>query len=189
MSNVNSELLKSIHQILVRPGTIWWLPVSYGLDYLPEVLTRVSDTECTLSRDPRLWHTNNLKYKSDLVADVVVKTKVRPFLVIGDFDVLRTMKKFCLPKWYANAVAGFPITSIENLKNRRDIGINVDRISDHNFLHFLPKSQDNGLFVDSYIAISVLISIDLEFFTQKIGTLEETNFIAIKEKIRTRYGS
>jgi len=191
MLSNNIQLLKRIHQTLVKPSTIWWLPVSYSLSYLPQTIWLDSNEELCREVDQntlhKYWHSGDgLNYNS-VNSEAITIVEVRPFLVISDFDFIVKTNNLGLPKWYSNAVAGFPITKIENLRSRKDIKFNVDKFingkEDIDFLQYIPKTKQNGLQVDSYIALTTPTFSDIEFFSQKLGSLEDVSFNSLKDKL------
>lgn len=178
MSTNKIELLRSIHQVLIKPGTIWLTPVSYSLNYLPETIWVDDNQELLRETDTnilhRYWHDKGLSYKS-VSSETVSFVEVRPFLVISDYADIIKVEQLRLPTWYSNAVVGFPITKTENLREKEDINFDLEKsiISNNlEYLHFLQKTDKNGLSFDSYISISAITFLDKKFFSQKIGVID-----------------
>lgn len=192
MSSSNFELLRKFHQVLIKPGTIWRVPLNYSISYLPETIWINEDQEICRETDKdilhRYWHEKDLSYKS-ILSEVAGIVEVRPFLVISDYIDITKVGELLLPTWYANAVVGFPITKTENLRERKDLRFNLEKtISENNsnYLHFITASKENGLAVDSYISISAITFLDKNFFTEKIGSLDN-EYIVIIDKFKKYY--
>jgi hypothetical protein len=189
VSSKDLELLRRFHQVLIKPGTIWRLPVSYSLNYLPETIWLDNNQELCreINKDilHSYWHDKGLTYKS-ISSEIINFVEVRPFLVISDYADIVKMEELMLPSWYSNAVVGFPITKTENLRKRKDLNFDLEKsIVNNNLesLYFLPKSTKNGLSNDSYISLSAITFLDKKFFSEKIGSLDH-EFEEILKKFR-----
>jgi hypothetical protein len=191
VSSSNFDILRKYHQTLIKPGTIWRLPVHYSLNYLPETVW-FEDEEICRETDKNIlhsyWHDKNLSYKS-VYSEIVGMVEVRPFLVISDFADIKKAGDLFLPTWYSNAVIGFPITKTENLRKIKDLKFDLETAitsNDSKYLHFLTASNENGLFTNSYVAMSAITFLDKEFFTEKIGDLDR-EYNLIIEKFKALY--
>ncbi len=188
------ELLKSVFQSFIRPGTIWWLPVSYIVDYPPKIMFHDErNKEHYIQEDITYWRNeSDLSYKSDLgPTQVAIDVEIRPFLVIQKPDSLKLMKDLGVPNWYRNAVAGFPISSLNNLLENKDANrnfhVDLDRLknrNDYEFLHYLPADAKTQLNRESYVALAAIATLNIEYFTDKRGVIEDKDYSVITGKIR-----
>jgi len=190
VSSVIIERLRSFHQVLIKPGTIWWSPVGYSLNYLPETIWSTNNQEILREADQDklsgYWHNPDFTYKS-VSSEAITFVEVRPFLVISDYADIVKVEELRLPIWYSNAVVGFPITKTENLRKREDLNFNLEKSiinNDLKHLHFLQKTDKNGLLTDSYVSLSAITFLDKKFFSQKIGSLDE-EFATIMKKFKS----
>lgn len=192
MSSHNFELLRKFHQVLIKPGTIWRVPVYYSMNYLPETIWLNNDQEICRETDEnillRYWHEKNLAYKS-ITSETVGVVEVRPLLVISDYIDIVEAGNLLLPTWYADAVVGFPITKTDNLRKRKYLRFNLEKAilkNDLQYLHFIPASKENGLTFDSYVSLSAITFLDKKFFTEKIGSLD-SEYDTIVKKFKKQY--
>lgn len=187
------NIFKSALQHSIRPGTIWWLPVTYILDYPPDFLRYdEKNKEHYIDQQNEYWcNEEDLSYKTGLGSTKVVSiAEIRPFLVIQKPDMLQTMKELVVPVWYRNAVTGFPISSVsnlqENLVGSGRVKIDIDRLKDRNdyeFIHYLPNDNITDLKKESYIVLAAIATLNIEYFTDKRGSITDSDYKKIKAKI------
>jgi len=188
IQNKLSLLVEATQYFALQTGCIWYLPLNYVMESPPLFLFEVQD-DCFIEYDESIWmDTNTGRYEyGSKEQNVVLKAKVRPFLVFQQPELLRTLESLQVPKWYGDSVTGFPISGVENLEDETKAKINLRRLKDENnydFIHYIPTTGKNGLLKDSCAILCAPINVNIFFFTTHIGQIEQRDTNSIKRKVR-----
>lgn len=194
--------MKSIHQSFIRPGTIWWLPVSFILDFPPVFLHYDEKKKelYTYDKNDQWCDFEDLSYSAELKEyKLVHRAKIRPFLVIQRQEMIKLLREYAIPDWYQKAVVGFPVSGVDNIEDinrdfpRKYLGrqrVEIDRLinkNDYEFIHYLPKSKYTKLEKDSYAVLAAMTALNIEYFTDNRFALEDEDYNSVKHKIKNYF--
>lgn len=168
------------------PGSIWLLPVSFFLEFPPNLVFPVENSDkFIVSSDNNIWCKNNKYYPSKIDRRVAIKAKVRPFLIIQQPNVLREMRNLGAFSWHKDSIAGLPISSYANVVKHESTKIDPVRLKKNGYslYHYLAADNQTKLSKDSYVAMTTITRIHLKYFTHLVGYLGKNDYKEISEKI------
>jgi hypothetical protein len=185
-SNTISSLNQRTARALIYSGAVFFLPVQYNLPTPTRFLIRkdrsghLQPTDQAKVRLGNVWLNEKTKrYFGSSEKEMLLKGKVRPFLVVRKFRLKRALDR-------SPYVVGLPITS---LKEDKISPVIMQRLKDAVVpqLHYLPpeRNQESGLYKPSMVVIAHPMPIPTKYFTHYMGCIHPKDLKIVLTKLKS----